>query len=113
MKRIISASSALPTQYEFDDIIERYLSDNHVWTEVVYSDYDKDKNIVEISVEIEGDWKHDHLRADYLMSDYFSDDLVQTVEGVLEDSDNDSYYSCHIYVIQNADKYFDTNKLGD
>lgn len=113
MKRIISASSTLPTQAEFDAEISKYLSDNKVWTEVVYSDYDKDTNIVEVSVEIEGDWKHDHLRADYLMSDYFSDDLVQTVEGVLEDSDNDSYYSCHIYVIQNADKYFDINKLGD
>lgn len=113
MKRIISASSTLPTQAEFDAEISKYLSDNKVWTEVVYSDYDKDTNIVEVSVEIEGDWKHDHLRADYLMSDYFSDDLVQTVEGVLEDSDNDSYYSCHIYVVQNADKYFNTNKLGD
>ena len=113
MKRIISASSTLPTQYEFDEEISKYLSDNKVWVESVYSDYDKDTNTVGISVEVDGDWKHDHLRADYLMSDYFSDDLIQTGEDVLEDSDDDSYESRHIYVIQNADKYFNTNKLGD
>ena len=113
MKRIISASSTLPTQYEFDEEISKYLSDNKVWVESVYSDYDKDTNTVGISVEVDGDWKHDHLLADYLMSDYFSDDLIQTGEDVLEDSDDDSYESRHIYVIQNADKYFNTNKLGD
>ena len=113
MKRIISASSTLPTQAEFDAEISKYLSDNKVWVESVYSDYDKDDNTVEISVEIDGDWKHDHLRADYLMDKYFSDDLKRTREDILEESDNDSYYSCHTYVIMNADKYFDTSKLGD
>ena len=113
MKRIVSASSELPSQYEFDGIIERYLSDNHVWIEAVYSDYDKDKNVLDISVEIDGDWKHDHLRADYLMNDYFSADLVQSEEEVLEEDGGDSCLSRHIYVVQNADKYFNTNKLGD
>ena len=113
MKRIVSASSALPSQYEFDDIIERYLSDNHVWVVAVYSDCDKDKNVLDISVEIDGDWKHDHLRADYLMSDYFSNDLVRTGEDMLDESDDDSYESRHVYVIKNADKYFNINKLGD
>jgi hypothetical protein len=113
MKRIVSASSELPSQYEFDGIIESYLSDNHVWVVAVYSDYDKGKDVLEISVEIDGDWKHDHLRADYLMSDYFSDDLVRTGEDMLDESDDDSYESRHIYVIENADKYFNINKLGD
>lgn len=113
MKRMISASSAPPSQYELDGIIERYLSDNHVWVESVYSDYDKDKNVLEISVEIDGDWKHDHLRADYLMDNYFFEDLSHIGEDVLEESDDDSYYGRHIYVIENADKYFNANKLGD
>lgn len=113
MKRIVSASSELPSQYEFDDIIERYLSDNLVWTVAVYSDYDKDKNVLDISVVINGDRKHDHLRADYLMNAYFSDDLVQTGEDMFGESDDDSYESRHIYVIRNADKYFNINKLGD
>lgn len=106
-------SQQFPTKHEFSSEIFNYLFDNKVWVGSVYSDYIEDTNTVEVSVEIEGDWKHDHLRADYLMNDYFSDDLVQTSEDVLEDSDNDSYESRHIYVIQNADKYFDTNKLGD
>lgn len=110
MKRVLSATL---TQANFDRDIDKYLSDNKVWVESVYSDYDKDDNTVEISVEIDGDWKHDHLRADYLMDKYFSDDLKRTGEDILEESDNDSYYSCHTYVIMNADKYFDTNKLGD
>ena len=111
MKRMISRQ--FPTKHEFSSEIFNYLFDNKVWVDSVYSDYIKDTNTVEVSVEIEGDWKHDHLLADYLMSDYFSDDLVQTGEDVLEDSDDDSYESRHIYVIQNADKYFDTSKLGD
>jgi hypothetical protein len=111
MKRMISRQ--FPTKHEFSSEIFNYLFDKKVWVDSVYSDYIEDTNTVEVSVEIEGDWKHDHLRADYLMNDYFSDDLVQTEEDVLEDSDNDSYESRHIYVIQNADKYFDTNKLGD
>lgn len=110
MKRMISQQ--FPTKHEFSSEIFNYLFDNKVWVDSVYSDYIRDTNTVEVSVEIEGDWKHDHLLADYLMSDYFSDDLIQTGEDVLEDSD-DSYESRHIYVIQNADKYFDTNKLGD
>lgn len=113
MKRIISASSALPTQYEFDEEISKYLSDNKVWIESVYSDYDKDRNIVEVSVEVDGDWKHDHLQADYLMNKYFSEDLEESGETEIGESDDDSYYSLHTYVIMNADKYFDTNKLGD
>ena len=47
------------------------------------------------------------------MSKYFSEDLSQTGKDIFEESDNDSYYSCHTYVIKNADKYFNTNKLGD
>lgn len=113
MKRIISASSELLTQAELDRQIDKYLSDNKVWVESVYSDYDKDRNILEISVEVDGDWKHDHLLADYLMSKYFSEDLSRTGEDILEESDNDSYYSCHTYVITNADKYFNKKKLGD
>lgn len=111
MKRMIS--QRFPTKHEFSSEIFNYLFDNKVWVDSVYSDYIEDTNTVEVSVEIEGDWKHDHLRADYLMNDYFSDDLVKTREDILEDSDDDSYESCHIYVIQNADKYFNTNKLGD
>lgn len=113
MKRIISASSELPTQAELDRQIDKYLSDNKVWVESVYSDYDKDRNILEISVEIDGDWKHDHLYADNLMGNYFGTDLSGIGEDILEESDNDSYYSCHTYVITNANKYFDTKKLGD
>lgn len=113
MKRVLSESSSLPTQAEFDSNIDKYLSDNRVWVESVYSDYDKDKNIVEISIDIDGDWKHDHLRADYLMNKYFYDDLAQTGEDEIQESDDDSYYSRHTYVIKNANKYFDTNKLGD
>lgn len=55
MKRMISANSTLSTQAELDRQIDKYLSDNKVWVESVYSDYDKDKNIVEISVEVDGD----------------------------------------------------------
>jgi hypothetical protein len=113
MKRIISASSTLPTQSEFDEKISKYLSDNKVWVESVYSDYDKDDNTVGISVEVDGDWKHDHLQADYLMYKYFSEDLKESGETEIGESDDDSYYSTHTYVIMNADKYFDTNKLGD
>lgn len=113
MKRVLSESSSLPTQAEFDSNIDKYLSDNRVWVESVYSDYDKDDNTVGISVEIDGDWKHDHLNADYLMYKYFSGDLKESGETEIQESDDDSYYSIHTYVIMNADKYFNVNRLGD
>lgn len=111
VKRVFSASSALPTQAEFDGIIDKYLSDNYVWVDWVYSDYDKNKNVLSISMDIDGDWKHDHLCANYLMEDYFGFDLIQTKEVLTRDSEDDSYGSCHTYIIANADKYFDTSKL--
>jgi hypothetical protein len=107
MKRMISRQ--FPTKHEFSSEIFNYLSDNKVWVESVYSDYDKDDNTVGISVEIDGDWKHDHLQADYLMYKYFSGDLKESGETDIQESDDDSYYSCHTYVIDNANKYFDTN----
>ncbi len=52
----------------------------------------------EISIDIEGDWKHDHLFCDHLMG---SIGYVKVSEDVQE-SDEDFYESCHIYRKENV-----------
>lgn len=44
--------------------IEKYLNDNGIYPE--YVDYDADDNTVFVQIN-HGDWKHEHLRCDYLM----------------------------------------------
>ena len=91
MKRVFSATT---TQANFDRDIDKYLSDNKVWVESVYSDYDKDKNVVEISVEIDGDWKHDHLYLRHVMT---KNGYTQVYEMVTEEDGDDAYSSIHTF----------------
>lgn len=66
-----------------------------VLTDVSYVD-DVSFNGDEIAVTImDGDWKHDHLRADRLMTQNFNVCLVE--EESINESDCDCYSSIHYY----------------
>jgi hypothetical protein len=75
-----------------NDEIKRYLNYNEIYPDCVY------ENEGNIEIEInDGDWKHDHIRCKYLMSElgYNQLDVVVT-----EESDSDCYSAVHIYAKQ-------------
>ena len=77
--------------------IARYLSDNDVFAEEVYFTFHDGK---ELSVTINnGDWKHSHNRADWLMGEIGYALLNRINCG--EDTDDDNYSAIHIYVKEN------------
>jgi hypothetical protein len=72
------------------ELIRKFLKEND------YDDYDEidqtdDMVIIYISW---GDWKHSHLRADYLMKQL---GYVLVNEDVTEENGDDSYSSVHFY----------------
>ena len=72
--------------------VQKYLSDNDVFAEEVYYPYDDEK---ELQVTINnGDWKHGHARADWLMSEIgYEVQNEITIGSVLEDT----YDAIHTY----------------
>ena len=71
--------------------VEKTLSDAHIHAEV-YEHF----GLPVVCVLIEwGDWKHDHLRADYLV-EQLGGNLI--AKEVVEEDDSDSYSAIHNYV---------------
>jgi hypothetical protein len=84
-----------PLQKDF----EKFLSSLHVFIE--------DSGIVDDSfmVYVSGDWKHDHLRLQYSVIDYFNGlgydvDHREVVEG---ESDSDDYSASHYFRLSYKD----------
>ena len=72
--------------------VQKYLSDNDVFAEEVYYPFDDEK---ELQVTINnGDWKHGHKRADWLMSEIgYEVQSEITIGSTLEDT----YDAIHTY----------------
>ncbi len=68
------------------------------------------------TLRIRGDWKHDHLRADYLIRNYFADNdawrLTDIEEDTVEEDGSDWYVADHTYVLKKKanDKALTENK---
>ena len=76
------------------EMIQRVAFENSVGISEVYEDLDKGHTV--ISVEIRwGDWKHDHLRFDYLMQNVLHAKRCESV--VVEEDGSDCYSAIHIY----------------
>lgn len=75
--------------------VEKMLRDDGIWADAIY---DERSNL---AFYIKGDWKHDHLRADYLVEDYFNKlgYDVEADEEVTEETYEDYYPAIHIYKI--------------
>lgn len=65
---------------------------NEIWFDI----YEIFENA--IAIEIRGDWKHDHLRADYLMG---QNGFTLLKEWVTEEDGSDWYKSVHVYGKEN------------
>lgn len=75
------------------DKIDKALDDGHVWAEV-WADGPF------VCAEIRGDWKHDHLRADWIVKDMFgADKVLVSAVPVGDDDGDDSYDAVHRYLI--------------
>lgn len=59
-----------------------------------------------ISIKIDGDWKHDHLRAKHLLSQH---GYNQVCENVIGNSDSDFYTSVHV-VMKQSKEFIDALK---
>lgn len=71
--------------------INDYLESNKLWCG--YISYNNANNSVSIEI-IDGDWKHDHLRCDFLMRNL---DYSKLDEVITEDDGSDVYSSVHYY----------------
>lgn len=65
---------------------------------MVYTDKDEDAVCVDVE---RGDWKHDHLRVDYLVGKYFDSLNINYMksEKTTDEDGSDTYSSIHIYHI--------------
>lgn len=72
--------------------INEALSEAHVLCEGVWYEG------INMMVEIDGDWKHDHLRANYILFEKFGLSCYETV--VTEEDGSDSYAAIHRYMFE-------------
>lgn len=80
--------------------IYKYLNDNKIYPEEIWNSHDDLHDIDRIVVSIRwGDWKHEHLRCDWLMSElgYIKDGVVET-----EEDGSDCYSADHYYIMKEA-----------
>lgn len=83
----------------YNDIV-RLLEENNIWAEVGIAPIEN-----KIEVEITwGDWKHTHLRTDYLIGDYLNSKGISCIksECTTEDDGSDTYSSIHYYRLLNV-----------
>lgn len=85
---------------EVIDKIENELRSKKLFAELV--DYtDGTSNIVGVKYLIEwGDWKHEHLRFDWIMRELFGNKLIQINEEVSEEDGSDCYSAYHYIFVE-------------
>lgn len=71
--------------------VQKLLNDNRLYADV-YNDG------AFLKVDVSGDWKHEHLRCDWLIKDNFK--VLLNGEEVTESDGSDCYASTHIYLIE-------------
>ena len=68
--------------------VNKYLQDNEIHPEDVFETSNG------FTVEIEGDWKHDHMKTDMLLNSYFNDNnIIATIDIVPIDDDGSDFYT--------------------
>ena len=102
MKRYIHASNEQDKLRKVGDLAEEivnYLDDNGISRVELYNYkiYQPIDRIAVIDVYIDGDWKHDHLRADWLVKEKYHP--VRSDSVPLEDTGSDWGPELHTYYI--------------
>lgn len=74
----------------------------------IHSSKERSDGIYVVSFDIEwGDWKHDHLRFDFLTREFLSEngyELLDTNEIETEEDGSDTYSATHIFMIKKSDE---------
>jgi len=80
--------------------IVKLLNDNNLWAEV---GIDPISYTIEIEIR-RGDWKHSHLRANYLVSTYLNSKGIRFInsEQETENDGSDTYSAIHYYRLLNV-----------
>ena len=78
--------------YEVCKEVEDYLRDNRLYADVY--PYRSDMPVVDVDIHW-GDWKHEHLHADYVMKQH---GFLLKNEVVTEEDGDDCYSSIHYYL---------------
>ena len=68
---------------------QKILDENHIWGGAYI-----DSLVGWIIIEVEGDWKHDHLRTDWLMREQLG---LECVSKVVTKEDGSDYYTANHY----------------
>lgn len=80
--------------YEKAREAQKYFDDNKLGCEVY--PYDNDLPVIVVSIHW-GDWKHEHLRADWLAE---QKDWVYVKTQVTEENGSDCYSANHYYIVR-------------
>jgi len=98
-KYIKSSSGSMDDIIQLADDVEALLNENRISHVELYNykRYEPIPEIAVISFLIEGDWKHDHIRADWLVKDNFS--VVKNESYATEDTGSDWGPEVHTYYI--------------
>lgn len=100
MKRMITANTKfndlmLKTAEDMVALLDKeHISHTELWD---YKQYAEIPEIAVIDIYIDGDWKHDHLRADYLIKENFQ--IVKSYSEELEDTGGDWGPEVHHYYV--------------
>ena len=78
---------------EIEKKIYELMTENHIMGEVV--DYNDQMRMIAVEVRW-GDWKHEHLRLDWLMRESYPD-LRSICQTTTEDDGSDCYSAIHYY----------------
>lgn len=95
----IYASNDMSKIYDLAEKVVELLDDNSISQVELYDykRYDPIPRIAVISVYINGDWKHDHLRADWLVKENFN--VIKNESYMTEDTGSDWGPEVHTYYI--------------
>lgn len=96
-KESLSESKSFSELNKLASSLRDYFKKNNEYY-MVYTDKDEDAVCVDVE---RGDWKHDHLRVDYLVGKYFDSIDVDYMksEKTTDEDGSDTYSSIHIYHI--------------
>lgn len=74
--------------------VDKAFETGHVWADCVSPHYE----LPVIEAEISGDWKHDHLRAKWIVKEQFPE-FTYIGEQVTEEDGSDWYSAIHRWVV--------------
>ena len=103
------------TDYNFEkyrDLVDKlwdYFKENDFYPEDIYQTSEG------FIVDIDGDWKHDHIYGNMLLKDFLDANNIKAVIDTVpvEESDDDSYYGHHVVKILSLDENLQIKNVNE